>query len=150
LLILRRISRTSWPSMSGSDRSKRTTSGLTESKRASKFFGINIVAVDSNGKELKFDELKANPKFYNESGADFTPEGVKIMCSKPLPEKSKIQMKMLIPDEENLNLIKANGTIKWFKQIKGKYKKYFIIGVDFSDLPKEDRDKMVKLWKKYK
>jgi hypothetical protein len=119
-------------------------------KRASRYFAINIIACDSDGKHLKFDGIKSNPKFYDESGMDFTPEGVRIMCSKSLPEESKIQMKMLIPDEESLNLIKASGTIKWFKQIKGKYKKYFVIGVYFRDLPQEEREKLIRLWKKYK
>jgi hypothetical protein len=114
---------------------------LRNKKRSSKFFGINIVAVDSGGKELELGGI-------NE--ADLAPEGTKIMCSKPLPEESKIQMKMLIPEEKNLNLIKANGTIKWFKQVKGENKKYFIIGVNFAGLSIEDTDKMVKLWKKYK
>jgi len=121
-----------------------------KTKRTKRYFAVNIIACDSDGKHLKFDEMKANPKFYDESGLDFTPEGVKIMCSKPLPEESKIQMKMLIPDADNLNMIRANGTIKWFKQVKGKYKKYFIIGVCFRDLPVDDRDKLIRLWKKYK
>ena len=119
-------------------------------KRAKKYFAINIVAVDTDGKHLRFDKIKTNPKYYDESGIDFTPDGIKIMCSKPLPEESKIQMKMLIPDEENLNLIRANGTIKWFKQVKGKYKKYFIIGVSFRDLGSDDKEKLIRLWRKYK
>ena len=119
-------------------------------KRAQKFFAVNIVSVDAKGKHLKFDNIKNNPKFCDESGLDFTPEGARIMCSKPLPEESKIQMKMLIPDQENLNLIRANGTIKWFKQVKGKYKKYFIIGVHFRGLSPEDKGKLIRLWKKYK
>ena len=119
-------------------------------KRISKFFGINIVAVDSGGKELEFNKLKTKSKLYSETGADATNKGIKIMCSKPLPEESKIQMKMLIPEKENLNLIKTNGTIKWFKQVKEKHKKYFIVGVDFTELSEEDKNKMVKLWKKYK
>ncbi len=119
-------------------------------KRVGRYFAINIVACDMGGKHLQFDNIKSNPKFYDESGLDFTPEGIKIMCSKPLPEESKIQMKMLIPDEESLNLIRANGTIKWFKQIKGKYKKYFIIGVHFRNLAQVDKQKLVQLWKKYK
>ena len=118
--------------------------------RAKKYFAVNIVACDSDGKHLRFDKIRANPKFYDESGIDFTPDGIKIMCSKPLPEESKIQMKMLIPDEENLNLIRANGTIKWFKQVKGKYKKYFIIGVNFWDLVQDDKEKLIRLWKKYR
>ena len=118
--------------------------------RVKKYFAINIVACDSDGKHLRFDKIKTNPKFYDESGIDFTPEGIKIMCSKPLPEESKIHMKMLIPDKEGLNLIRANGTIKWFKQVKGKYKKYFIIGVNFRDLAQDEREKLVRLWKKYK
>ena len=118
--------------------------------RAKRYFAINIVACDSDGKHLRFDKIKTNPKYCDESGIDFTPEGIKIMCSKPLPEESKIQMKILIPDEENLNLIRANGTIKWFKQVKGKYKKYFIIGVNFRDLIQDEKEKLVRLWKKYK
>lgn len=119
-------------------------------KRARKFFAVNIVSVDAKGKHLRFDTIKNNPKFCDESGLDFSPEGMKIMCSKPLPEESKLQMKMLIPDEANLNLIRANGEIKWFKQIKGQYKKYFVIGVHFRDISPEDKAKLVRLWKKYK
>ena len=118
--------------------------------RAKKYFAVNIVACDSGGKHMRFDKIKANPKYYDESGIDFSPEGIKIICSKPLPEESKIQMKMLIPDEEGLNLIRANGTIKWFKQVKGKYKKYFVIGVNFRDLVQDDKEKLIRLWKKYK
>lgn len=120
------------------------------SKRVQKYFAVNIVALDNKGRNLKFDDIKANPKFYDESGLDFSPEGIKIMCSKPLPKESRIQMKMLIPDKDDLNLIKANGTIKWFKQVKGKYKKYFIIGVNFNKLSAADRTKLLNLWKKYK
>ena len=119
-------------------------------KRVKKYFAINIVACDVDGKHLRFDKIRLNPKYYDEAGLDFTPEGIKIMCSKPLPAESKIQMKMLIPDEMNLNLIRATGTIKWFKQIKGKYRKYFIIGVHFRDLPEDEREKLVRLWKKYR
>ena len=118
--------------------------------RVKKYFAINIVAVDLKGKHLTFDKTKINPKFYDESGIDFTPDGIRIMCSKSLPKESKIQMKMLIPDEANLNLIRATGTIKWFKQIKGKYRKYFVIGVHFRDLPEDEREKLVRLWKKYR
>jgi len=119
-------------------------------KRTKKYFAINIVAVDFDGQHLRFDKLKANPKFYDESGVDFSPEGIKIMCSKPLPAESKIQMKMLIPDKESLNLLRANGTIKWFKQVKGKHKKYFLIGVHFRDLTSDCKQKLLRLWKKYK
>jgi len=121
-----------------------------KTKRVNKYFAINIIACDIAGKHLSFDNVKANPKFMDESGLDFHPEGAKIMCSKPLPEESKIQMKMLIPDEGSLNLIKANGTIKWFKQVKGKYKKYFLLGVHFREVSEEDKSKLVRLWKKYK
>ena len=73
--------------------------------RAKKYFAINIVACDTGGKHLNFDKIRVNPKFCDETGVDFTPDGIKIMCSKTLPEESKIQLKMLIPDKENLNLI---------------------------------------------
>jgi c-di-GMP-binding flagellar brake protein YcgR len=119
-------------------------------KRAKKFFAINIVAVEMGKKRIAFDRARSNPKFYDESGLDFGPDGIKIMCSKPLPEESKIQMKMLIPDDEDLNLIRANGTIRWFRQAKSRYKKYFIMGVHFKELRDEDKEKLVRLWKKYK
>ncbi|NQT23451.1 MAG: PilZ domain-containing protein [Candidatus Omnitrophica bacterium] len=119
-------------------------------KRAKKYFAINIISVNFDGQYLRFDKHKTNPKFYDESGIDFSPGGIKIMCSKPLPEESKIQMKMLIPDEKSLNLLRANGTIKWFKQVKGKHKKYFLIGVHFRDLTQDCKKKLVTLWKKYK
>ena len=119
-------------------------------QKIKKYFAINIVACDIDGKHMQFDKIKVNPKFYDETGVDFTPDGIKIMCSKKLPEESKIQMKMLIPDEVSLNLIRASGTIKWFKQIKGRYKKYFIIGVHFRDLPEDEKQKLIRLWKKYK
>ena len=119
-------------------------------KRAQKFFAVNIVSVDAKDKHLKFDTIKNNPKFCDETGLDFSPEGMKIMCSKPLPEESKLQMKMLIPDEASLNLIRVNGEIRWFKQIKGKHKKYFVIGVQFRDISSEDKEKLIRLWKKYK
>lgn len=119
-------------------------------KRVKKYFAVNIVACDIDGKHLRFDKIRPNPKFYDETGIDFTPEGIKIMCSKQLPEESEIQMKILIPDEQNLSLIKANGTIKWSRQIKGRYKKYFIMGVRFRDLPEDKKRKLIQLWKKYK
>lgn len=117
--------------------------------RVKKYFAINIIALDAKGRRMRFDTMKASPKFCDESGLDLSPAGIKIMCSKPLPEEAKIQMKMLVPDEKGLNLIKANGTIKWFKQVKGKYKKFFIIGVRFRDLEESDRKKLISLWKKY-
>lgn len=118
--------------------------------RVKKYFAVNIVAVDNGRKVVKFDTVKANPKFCDESGFDFTPDGVKIMCSKPLPPESKIQMKLLIPDEDSLNMIRASGTIKWFRQVKGRYKKYFLIGVHFRELRSEDKEKLFRLWRKYK
>jgi hypothetical protein len=118
-------------------------------KRANKYFAINIVACDIDGTHLEFDKIRSNPKFCDESGVDFTAEGMRIMCSKPLPKESKIQMKMLIPDETSLNLIRATGTIKWFRQVKGRYKKYFIIGVHFVSMPEDEKNKLIRLWKKY-
>lgn len=118
-------------------------------KRANRYFAINIVSVGGDGKVVRFDKSKANPKFCDESGIDFSSQGLKIMCSKPLPIESKIQMKMLIPEEGHLNLIKANGTIKWFREVKGCYKKFFIIGVAFKDLSGDDKKKLVRLWKRY-
>jgi c-di-GMP-binding flagellar brake protein YcgR len=118
-------------------------------KRAEKYFAVNIVSVDNNGKVLRFDKTAANPKYLDESGLDFSPEGIKIMCSKKLPKESKIQMKLLIPDENGLNLIKANGSVKWFRQVKGKYKKYFMIGVCFREIERADKKKLISLWKRY-
>jgi hypothetical protein len=119
-------------------------------KKVKKFFGINIVAVNVRGKALRFGASKAKAKFHDESGVDFSPEGASIICSKPLPSEARIQMKMLFPDKDGLNLIKANGVIKWIKQVRGKYKKYFVLGVYFRDLAREDRNKLLTLWKKYR
>jgi len=119
-------------------------------KRAKKYFAVNIVAVEVGKKRVAFDKVKSNPKFYDETGIDFGPDGARIMCSKPLPEESQIQMKLLIPDEGGLNLIRANGTIRWFKQVKGKYRKFFIIGVRFKELKEADKEKLFRLWRKYK
>lgn len=119
------------------------------SVRANKYFAINIVAVDLHGERISFDKMRVNPKFCDESGIDFSPDGVKVMCSKSLPKESKIQMKMLIPDEGGLNLIRANGTIKWFKQVKGRHKKYFVMGVNFRSLAEDDKSKLIRLWKRY-
>lgn len=118
-------------------------------KRAKKYFSVNIVAVDINGKVLDLTDPKTSPKFCDESGINSSPEGASIICSKSLPEESKIQMKMMIPDEDGLNLIKANGTIKWFQQVKSLHKKYFVMGVHFKDFDENDKKKLVRLWKKY-
>ena len=120
-----------------------------EFKRVKKYFAVNIVSVDANGKHLEFDKIRTNPKFYDESGIDFSPAGLRIMCSKPLPCESQIQMKILMPDAEGLNFISAAGIIKWFKQVQGKYKKYFQIGVCFRNLPNTEKKKLTRLWKKY-
>ena len=118
-------------------------------KRAKKYFAINIVALDFENVHLRFDRQKDNLKFYDESGLDFSPQGIKIMCSKPLAVGFKIQMKILIPDEKKLNLINTKGNIVWFEPIKGKYKKYFMIGVKFEGFEKGDKKKIVRLWRKY-
>lgn len=118
-------------------------------KRVKKGFAINIVSIDANGKRLEFDNIKANPKFYDESGIDFSPRGLGIICSKSLPPNARIQMKLLIPDADSLNIIKASGIIKWFKGIKGKYKNYFQLGIAFRNLGITEKKKLTRLWKKY-
>ena len=118
-------------------------------KRVKKGFGISIISVDTNGKHLEFHHIKANPKFYNESGIDFSPSGLGIICSKSLPPDTRIQMRLLIPDADSLNTIKASGIIKWFKEIKGKYKNYFQLGIGFKNLGITEKKKLTRLWKKY-
>ena len=118
-------------------------------KRVEKGFGINIVSLDTNGKHLTFDHIKANPKFYDESGIDFSPRGLGIICSRSLPPNARIQMKLLIPDADTLNIIKASGIIKWFKEIKGKYKNYFQLGIGFKNLGITEKKKLTRLWKMY-
>ena len=118
-------------------------------KRVEKGFGINIVSLDTNGKHLTFDHIKAHPKFYDESGIDFSPKGLGIICSKSLPPNTHIEMRLLIPDADSLNTIKASGIIKWFKEIKGKYKNYFQLGITFKNLGITDKKKLTRLWKKY-
>jgi len=117
--------------------------------RAKKYFSINIIADDLRGK-YRQSEPKSNPKFCDEAGLDFSPQGIKIMCSKPIPEESKIKMKMFIPDAGNVNMIKANGDIKWLKKVVGKHRQYFTMGICFSSLDDDGRNKLLKLWNKYK
>ena len=120
-----------------------------EFKRVKKYFAVNIVSVDANGKHLEFDKIRTNPKFYDESGIDFSPRGLGIICSKSLPPNARIQMKLLIPDADTLNVIKASGIIKWFKEIKGKYEDYFQLGIAFKNLGITEKKKLTRLWKKY-
>ena len=117
--------------------------------RVKKGFAINIVSVDTDGKHLEFYKIKASPKFYDESGIDFSPRGLEIICSKSLPPNARIQMKLLIPDADTLNVIKASGIIKWFKEIKGKYEDYFQLGIAFKNLGITEKKKLTRLWKKY-
>ena len=119
-------------------------------ERVKKYFAINIVSLEKGDDKVSFSSIKSNPKFCDESGLDFSPGGLKVICSKPLPEEAKIQMKLLIPDETGLNMIRANGSVRWFKQMKGPHKKYFVIGVQFGEMEDTEKDKLVKLWKKYK
>ena len=118
-------------------------------KRIKKGFGINIVSVDTDDKHLEFYKIKSSPKFYDESGVDFSPRGLGIICSKSLPPNAQIQMRLLIPDADSLNTIKASGIIKWFKEIKGKYKNYFQLGISFKNLGITEKKKLTRLWKKY-
>ena len=107
-------------------------------KNPEKNFGINIIAVDENGKSLGL-EWEGSEK-----------EKTKISSSRPLPKDSKLQLKMLFPEKEDLNLLKAHGTIKWVKQIKNPGGKYFLIGVYFREVSGTEKGKITKLWKNHR
>lgn len=119
-------------------------------KRIKKFFALNILSLIDRGRQIKFDELKTNPKFYDESGVDFNMSGIGLMCSKALPSESKIKMSMLFMDKDKMKTIQADGTIKWAQPVEGEYKNYYLMGVDFEDLSKKDKAKLQGLCKKYK
>jgi len=105
-------------------------------------FGINIVAVDETGEIIgldasgqKLDSIKPDDRVYS---------------SRALPKDSKIQLKMLFPEEKDLNLVKANGTVKWVKQVKAPGGKYFLIGVHFLEAGDREKEKITKLWKSHR
>lgn len=102
-----------------------------------KNFGINIVAVDESGNSLGL-------KIDGPKGKD------KITSSRLLPKDSKIQLKMLFPEKEDLNLVKAHGTIKWVKQVKKPDGKYFVIGVHFRAASEREKVRITKLWKTHR
>ncbi len=104
---------------------------------SAKNFGINIVAVDENGKSLGLGHEK--PK-----GKD------KVTSSRLLSKHSKIQLKMFFPEKSDLNLLKANGTIKWVKQLRRPDGKYFIIGVHFREASGNEKEKITRLWKTHR
>ena len=115
-------------------------------KTAERNFGINIVAVDENGKS---HGVTLSPG----SEAKETilePGKSKITSSRPLPKESKLQIKMLFPERSDLNLVKANGTVKWVKQVKTSEGKYFLIGVHFREASSEEKGKITKLWKTHR
>ncbi len=113
-----------------------------EKREDTRNFGINIVAVDSYGKSLGLDG-----NFPGDECPDSGDDIQKVSCSDPLPEQSKIQMKMIFPEKEELNLIKANGTVKWVRQVKRSGGKYFVIGVHFKEISSREKQKITKLWR---
>jgi hypothetical protein len=115
-------------------------------KSAERNFGINIVAVDENGKSRG---ITLSP----EGDAKKTildPKKSKITSSRPLPKESQLQIKMLFPERSDLNLVKAHGTVKWVKQVKTSEGKYFLIGVHFREASSEEKEKITKLWKTHR
>jgi hypothetical protein len=116
-------------------------------RSAARDFGINIVAVDENGKSLglKLDAARDG------GTREIKPKtGKRVTSSRPLPEDSKIQLKMLFPERSDLNLLKAHGTIKWVKQVKEPAGKYFLIGVHFREASVKDKLRITKLWKTHR
>ncbi|MFA6637188.1 MAG: hypothetical protein WCV56_08850 [Candidatus Omnitrophota bacterium] len=112
-------------------------------KTVDRNFGINIIAVDENGKSrgIMFSPGSEAEETILEPGKS------KITSSRPLPKESKLQIKMLFPERSDLNLVKAHGTIKWVKQVKTSEGKYFLIGVHFREASSEEKEKITKLWK---
>lgn len=109
---------------------------------------MNIISVDEGGNALPLE----GPGIIKDAQEHKTPPGKarkKVMHSKKLPEESKIQVKFLMPDEGGMNLVRANGSVKWFRQVKEKNKKSFVMGVCFRDITPDDREKLMHLWKTY-
>ena len=118
-------------------------------KRADKEFAVNITSADLGVQHFRFDRNPAYPKLYNESGVDFTHVGVKLMCSKTLPENTKVTLKMLIPEDGAIHKVNASGTVRWFREVKGEHRKYFHIGIRLDEVAGEGADILKRLWQKY-
>lgn len=112
-------------------------------------FGISIVAVSENGDNLGNTAATPFPEVPRR-GEPGSVGKKKTASSKALPKDSKIQLKMLFPDKNGLNLVKAHGTVKWVKQVKSPEGKYFLIGVHFKEATKQEREKITKLWKTHR
>jgi len=118
-------------------------------KRPGKYLPVNIVPVDDDGKMLDGFAGQAELSSRASDAQATNNDEVKITRSKDLPEESKIQVKMLMPDEKGLNLVRVNGSIKWVQQNKEKREKHLVMGVCFRDITPEDRKKLMGLWKRY-
>ena len=118
----------------------------SKKQAADRNFGINIVAVDENGKS---QGVSLSPESEAKETI-LTPEKSKITSSRPLPKESKLQIKMLFPEKSDLNLLKAHGTVKWVKQVKTAGGKYFLIGVHFREATSQEKEKITKLWKTHR
>ncbi|KJJ85435.1 hypothetical protein OMAG_000705 [Candidatus Omnitrophus magneticus] len=115
-----------------------------------KQIAIDIIAVDRHGAPIHDENMCGSmcilPKVMQNTPQN---KNFNITESKPLPTESQIQLKMMIPDETGLNIIKTNGNIKWFKEIKDIHKKCFILGVYFRDMDGIEKEKLLNVWKKY-
>jgi hypothetical protein len=116
---------------------------------AKKCFATNIISADVKGKTLTFDTHRNNPKFYDESGLEFSPENATLICSKTLPKGSSVRMKMLIPEDDKIHRIQTAGTISSLKKIQGAAKNYFRMNVCFTSLEAADKQTLRILWEKY-
>ncbi|MBF0217433.1 MAG: PilZ domain-containing protein [Candidatus Omnitrophica bacterium] len=121
----------------------------TDLKMAKKCFATNIISADVKGKTLVFAAHRNNPKFYDETGLEFSPEGATLICSKTLPEGSSVQMKMLIPEDDRIHRINTDGTIRSHEKIHGATKDYFRMNVCFTSLEAADKQTLRTLWEKY-
>jgi hypothetical protein len=118
-------------------------------KRVRKFFAVNIVAAYFGSQEVRFDTDPAAPKFCDESGVDYSIDGIRIICSKPLPVNCETEMNLLLVNGDGLHNVQARGVVKWFKGVESKHGKYYIGGLQLSDISKDDRQILEELWKKH-
>lgn len=118
-------------------------------KRAAREFAVNITSAELGGERFRFDRNPAYPKLYNESGVDFTHVGVRLMCSKALPENTKVTLKILIPEDGAVHAVGAAGTVRWSREVEGPHKKFFQMGIQLTDVAGDGGEILERLWKKY-
>jgi hypothetical protein len=74
---------------------------------------------------------------------------VRLISSKVLPDSYSFVLKMLIPDSGAIHTVRAAGTVKWSHIVDGPHKKYYEMGIEFTDIAAHDIDILQRLWQQY-